>query len=460
MSNKGQASHTLAIGLMLFALFFGAGNLIFPAMLGQTAGSNVWIATAGFLITGVGIPILGVLALGFSGSDDLQSMANRVHPWFSAVYSFVLYLAIGPLFALPRSGSVSFEIGVKPFLPENSGHLPLLIFTIIFFSITCALSLNPSKIVDIVGKILTPLKLTFIGILVAAAFIHPIGPIQAPAQEYMHNAFFKGFQQGYLTMDTLAAFVFGIIIINSIKEKGINDKKEIVKACAKAAAIAVVILVTVYTSLSYMGASSVSKLGHLDNGGEVLSNVANYYFSSLGNLFLGLMITVACLTTSVGLVTASSAYFHKVFPKISYKTLAVVLSVFSAVIANLGLTELIAISVPVLTAIYPLAIILIFLTFLHSLFKGRAEVYQGSLLLTFTVSLFDGLNAADLPIETVNAVLSRILPLYHAGLGWLIPAIIGGLLGYGISLARMKNVPDAADISNPYSHDEVRRKTS
>lgn len=218
-NNKTQSSHTLVIGLMLFALFFGAGNLIFPAMLGQSAGSNVWIANAGFLITGVGVPLLGVIAFGISGSNDLRDMGNRVHPWFSALYTFILYLAIGPLFALPRAGSVSFEIGVKPFLPQNSGHLPLLIFTVVFFSITCLLSLNPTKIVDIVGKILTPLKLTFIGILVIAAFVHPIGPIQAPTKDFATNSFFKGFQEGYLTMDTLAAFVFGIIIINAIKEK-------------------------------------------------------------------------------------------------------------------------------------------------------------------------------------------------------------------------------------------------
>lgn len=455
MTKKVQTSHIFVIGLMLFALFFGAGNLIFPAMLGQTAGSNVWIATAGFLITGVGVPLLGVLAFGVSGSDDLQAMASRVHPWFASVYTFILYLAIGPLFALPRAGSVSFEIGVKPFVGENSGHLPLIIFTILFFGITCVLSLNPTKIVDVVGKFLTPIKLSFIGILVVTAVIKPIGEIQAPTQEFVTNSFFKGFQQGYLTMDTLAAFVFGIIIINAIKAKGVSDKKVIVNVCIKAALIAAVVLIAVYTSLAFMGASSVSKLGHLENGGEVLSKVANYYFGSLGNLLLGMMITVACLTTSVGLTTACSSYFHKVFPQISYKTFAVILTTFSAVIANLGLTELITVSVPVLTAIYPLAIMLIVLTFLHRVFKGRSEVYQVSLLFTFIVSLFDGLNAANLKVEAINSLFSRILPLYDAGLGWIVPALIGAVLGYVISLLRVKNNPNVDT-----SHDLARKKTS
>ncbi|PEB50578.1 branched-chain amino acid transport system II carrier protein [Bacillus pseudomycoides] len=439
MTNRVPFSFIVVIGLMLFALFFGAGNLIFPAMLGQSAGTNVWSANAGFLVTGVGLPLLGVLAFGISGKEDLQSLASRVHPIFGLVFTTVLYLAIGPLFAIPRTGNVSFEIGVKPFLSENPGSMPLIIFTIIFFSITCFFSLNPAKIVDIVGKILTPIKLTFIGILVLVAFIHPIGDMQAPVEAYTSNAFFKGFQEGYLTMDTLASFVFGIIIINAIKEKGAKTKKQIMVVCAKATIIAATVLAIIYSALSYMGASSVAKLGHLENGGEVLAKVSNYYFGSYGGILLGLMITVACLTTSVGLVSACSSFFHKLFPKVSYKKIAIMLSVFSAIVANVGLTQLIAISVPVLTAIYPLAIVLIFLTFLHPLFKGRTEVYQVSLLVTFIISLFDGLGAAGVNIQAVNQLFTRILPMHEVGLGWIFPAIIGGFIGYGISYFRMKN---------------------
>ncbi|MBO1626656.1 branched-chain amino acid transport system II carrier protein [Bacillus arachidis] len=439
MSNKVPFSFIVVIGLMLFALFFGAGNLIFPVMLGQSAGTNIWSANAGFLVTGVGLPLLGVLAFGISGKEDLQSLASRVHPVFGIVFTTVLYLAIGPLFAIPRTGNVSFEIGLKPFVPESLSSMALVIFTIIFFSITCFFSRNPAKIVDIVGKILTPIKLTFIGILVIVAFIHPIGDMQAPVEAYTSNAFFKGFQEGYLTMDTLASFVFGIIIINAIKEKGAKTKKQIMVVCAKATMIAATVLAILYTALSYMGASSVAKLGHLENGGAVLAKVSNYYFGSYGGILLGLMITVACLTTSVGLVSACSSFFHKLFPKVSYKKIVVILSVFSAIVANVGLTQLIAVSVPVLTAIYPLAIVLIFLTFFHSLFKGRTEVYQVSLLVTFIISLFDGLNAAGVNIQVVNHVFTKFLPMQEVGLGWIFPAIIGGFIGYGISHLRVKN---------------------
>ncbi|MGX9134895.1 branched-chain amino acid transport system II carrier protein [Rummeliibacillus sp. JY-2-4R] len=439
MSNKVPFSFIVIIGLMLFALFFGAGNLIFPPMLGQSAGTNIWSANAGFLVTGVGLPLLGVLAFGFSGKDDLQSLASRVHPIFGIVFTTVLYLAIGPLFALPRTGNVSFEIGVKPFLSENSSSLPLLIFTIIFFGISCFLSLNPAKIVEIVGKILTPIKLTFIGILIVVACIYPIGDIQAPIKKYTVQPFFNGFREGYLTMDTLASFVFGIIIINAIKAKGAQTNKQILIVCAKAATIAAIILATVYTALTYIGATSVEKLGSLDNGGTILAKVSEYYFGTYGGILLGLMITVACLTTSVGLITSCSAFFHKLLPKISYKTIAIILSIFSAVVANIGLTQLIAISVPVLTAIYPLAIVLIFLTFLHPFFKGKAEVYQGSLFFTFIISFFDGLNGAGIHFSSIDYFFNAILPMYDIGLGWIIPAIIGGFIGYGSSLLRVKS---------------------
>ncbi|WP_259424156.1 branched-chain amino acid transport system II carrier protein [Bacillus velezensis] len=430
MSKKISSSYIIIIGLMLFALFFGAGNLIFPPMLGQMAGKNVWIANAGFLVTGVGLPLLAITAFVFSGKQNLQSLASRVHPVFGIVFTTILYLAIGPFFAIPRSGNVSFEIGVKPFLSNDAGPVSLIIFTTLFFALACLLSLNPTKIIDVVGKFLTPIKLTFIGLLVVIALIRPIGTIQAPSKGYTSHAFFKGFQEGYLTLDALVAFVFGIIIVNALKEQGASTKKQLMVVCAKAAAIASTLLALIYTALSYMGASSVEKLGLLENGAEVLAKVSSYYFGSYGSILLGLMITVACLTTSVGLITACSSFFYELFPSISYKKFAVVLSVFSTFVANIGLTQLIKASMPILMTMYPIAISLIFLTFLHPLFKGKSKVYQGSLLLTFITSLFDGLNTAGIKIEIINRILTQFFPLYSIGLGWFLPAILGGIGGY------------------------------
>ncbi|MCA1038397.1 branched-chain amino acid transport system II carrier protein [Bacillus infantis] len=444
MGSKIPFSYVVAVGFMLFALFFGAGNLIFPAMLGQSAGTSIWSANAGFIVTGVGLPLLGILALGFSGKNDLQSLAGRVHPAFSAVFTMILYLSIGPLFAIPRTATVSFEMGVKPFLTGNS-TIGLIIFSVLFFAVTGFFSLKSSKIVDIVGKYLTPILLIVVGILIIAAFFNPMGSFQSPGENYLASTFFKGFQEGYLTMDALAAFVFGIIVVDAVKERGAGSRKEIMLSIAKAGLIAAALLAIIYTSLSYIGASSVGELGRLDNGGAVLSGASEYYFGSFGALLLSIIVLGACLTTSIGLVTACSSYFHKVFPSVSYPVFVVILSVFSAVFSNIGLSQLISISVPVLTGIYPLAICLMFLTFLHPLFKGKKEVYQVSMLLTFIVSLFDGLKAAGLSFGPVEEVFSAILPLYDVGLGWILPAAVGAVIGFFVAAIRSGGVTQAKE---------------
>ncbi|MFE4143450.1 branched-chain amino acid transport system II carrier protein [Peribacillus sp. YIM B13472] len=442
MSQKAPLSFIIVTGLMLFALFFGAGNLIFPAMLGQSAGTNLWSASLGFIITGVGLPFITILAFGFSGKTDVQSLASRAHPLFGIIFTVVLYLSLGPLFALPRTGSVSYEIGIKPFLSNDVGFLPLLVFTIIYFGIACLLSINPSKMLDIVGKILTPLLLIFIGILIVVAIINPMGEIQSPSADYSDNSFFKGFKEGYLTMDTLAGFAFGIIIINAIKDKGITSRKEVLGFCMKAGLIAATLLVIVYASITYVGATSVEKLGQLGNGGDVLAQASNHFFGSAGAVLLGLIVIAACLTTSIGLITACATYFNKILPAVSYKSYVVIFSVFSAAVANVGLTKLISITVPVLTALYPVAIVLIVLTFFHSFFKGKSEVYLGSLLLTAIISIMDGIVASGIKMETVSDLFTQYLPLYSVGVGWVIPAIIGGVLGYMIYL--MKGDPKEA----------------
>lgn len=427
--HKNGLSSTIAIGFMLFALFFGAGNLIFPVLMGQMAGTNVWPATIGFIVTGVGLPLLGVLAIGFSGKGDIYSMASRVHPMFGLAFTTILYLTIGPLFAIPRTGSVSYEVGVKPLLGDTTSSLPLVIFTVIFFAVTCIFSLKPGKIVDIVGKILTPILIVVIALLIGVAVFNPMGDFSTPNDKYTEFSFFKGFQEGYLTMDTLASLVFGIIVINAVKEQGAKTKSEILSSCFKSAIIAAGLLAVIYGGLAYLGAASVNEIGILENGGAILAASSSHYFGSYGSLILGLIVIAACLTTSIGLVTACSAYFTKLIPSISYTTFAIVLSVFSAVFANVGLTNLIAFSVPVLVAIYPLAICLIALTFLHRFFQGKSSVYIVSLTLTFFVSLFDGLNAAGLEVEAINNILSA-LPLYSVGLAWILPAVLGAIAGY------------------------------
>ncbi|ANX13507.1 branched-chain amino acid transport system II carrier protein [Fictibacillus arsenicus] len=424
---------TLSVGLMLFALFFGAGNLIFPPALGQAAGEMVWQSMAGFFITGVGLPLLGVIALARAGGG-LQTLTERVNPLFGTVFAIILYLAIGPFFGIPRTGTVAFEMSAMPFLPEgmNTG-LPMFLFTVVFFAITYWLALNPSKLVDRIGNILTPLLLFIIGSVLVKALITPVGKLGQAAPEYKSSPLVKGFMDGYLTMDTLGALAFGIVVISAVKKPGMK-KENVTKMVIKAGVIAAVCLAGVYGILAYLGATSQT-LGKSENGGQILTNVVFQLFGEPGNLLLGLAVALACLTTSVGLVTATGEFAHKMFPELPYKLVILVLSIFSAGVANVGLSQLITISVPVLTAIYPVAIVLIILSFFHDTFSGRQEVYLGSIIATAFVSIADGLKAFGMNLGTIDQIYSHI-PLYADGIGWLIPAIIGAVVGFIIALIR------------------------
>jgi branched-chain amino acid:cation transporter, LIVCS family len=422
-----------AIGLMLFALFFGAGNMIFPPFLGQQAGDNVWPAIIGFLLTGVGLPLLGVIAIAKTG--DLQTLSKRVHPLFAIVFPFILYLAIGPFFGMPRTGTVSYEISIKPFLSESmiSSSIPLIIYSFVFFGITAWLSLNPTKLVDRIGKLLTPLLLIFIAILVLKSIITPMGKFSTPTVDYVKSPFFTGFIEGYLTLDALASLVFGIVVINSVRNRGITNQSTVTKICMTAGAIAAIGLAAVYLSLSYIGASSVDALGLKENGAVLLSAAATHLFGSAGVVILGLAITVACLTTSIGLVSSCAQYFATLFPRWSYRNLVFILSVFSLVVANAGLTQLITISLPILTMIYPIAIVLILLSYFHNIFNGYSFVYIFALIPTGFISFIDGLKMAGIEVSFIIDTLSQ-LPFYYEGIAWSVPALIGGIIGYLFSV--------------------------
>lgn len=432
MKNKLSFSNHLVIGVMLFALFFGAGNLIFPASLGQNAGTQVWIAITGFLLTGIGLPFLGTLAMGFSGSKNLQELSSRVHPVFAVVFTSLLYLTIGPFFALPRTGAVSFEIGILPFMSQDNAQIGLLIFTILFFGLTLLLSLNPTKIVDNVGKYLSPGIIIGLFFLLIFVIIKPMGSFEAPQGNYVSNAFMTGFTEGYNTMDALASLVFGIIVIQAIRSMGVTSTKGILVATAKSGGIAILFLGLIYAGIAYLGATSVNEYGLFANGGPVLSAASEHYFGSFGAILLSVIIFLACLTTSIGLTTACGEYFHTLMPKISYKAFVIFFSIFTCIIANFGLSNIITYSIPVLMLLYPLAIVLIFLTFLSPLFNHARIVYVSVMFVTFLISIVDGFKAlcGSLDIEyygwlqPIVDFYENVLPFYSVGLGWLIPFVI------------------------------------
>lgn len=443
VANTLTIQKNIILGLMLFALFLGAGNIIFPPALGQGAGENLFISMIGFLIAAVGLPLLAVLAIANSNNGEeggLQTIASRVHPAFGIVFTMIIYMAIGPFFGIPRTATVSYEIGIVPFLSNGLSEAwwPLALFTFLFFTITVILALNPAKLVDRIGKLLTPVLFIVIGALVLKSFLTPMGSIQDAQGDYLTHPFFHSFVEGYLTMDVIAALVFGIIIINALKAEGVTKKGPVMKAMIIAGIIAAAGLTFVYVSLSYIGATSVEAIGLQDNGGAILALTSTVLYGSAGTTILAITIIFACLTTSIGLVSACAQYFEEVFPRFSYRTYVFIFAGFSAVIGNFGLTQLIAISLPILMMIYPLAIVLMLMSFIDRSFGRKPIVYMIALSATAIVSIFDGLKVAGIEVKPMLSLLSH-LPLYEQQIGWLVPAILGALIGVLLNLFMPKH---------------------
>ncbi|MFJ7647532.1 branched-chain amino acid transport system II carrier protein [Lysinibacillus sp. NPDC097279] len=448
MQKKIPFSTYAVIGTMLFGLYFGAGNLIFPIQLGQLAGTNFWFALIGFLVTAIGLPFLGILAIGLSGSNGLRDLASRIHPLFGVIFSLALYLTIGPFFAIPRTATVPFVVGFEPYISAEHTTILLAVFSFIFFAIVYYFSLNPAKIMDYIGKVLTPAFLVVLFILIIISIVKPMGHFQEPIGDYIQSSFMTGFKEGYNTMDALASLAFGIVVINAIKNAGITDRKEIAKATWKSGIFAMALMTLIYGLITYMGASSIEAVGTFDNGGLIFAAVADHYFGSFGAILLAVIIVLACLKTSIGLITSCSEFFHEVFPKISYKWFVFILCVVSFSIANFGLNNIIQFAIPVLMFLYPLAIVLILLALSSSLFNNKQAVYASAMFLTFFVSLIDGYNALvnSMPaaklsvLDSVAELYSNILPLYDIGLGWILPAVIGVIIGLAMPSKKVATI--------------------
>ena len=431
-----QKNAFIAIGLMLFALFFGAGNLIFPPYLGQQAGTNTIPAMVGFLITGCGLPLLGVVSVGWSGKN-LQGMGARVAPWYGIFMVAAISLTIGPFFAIPRTCSTSYEMSVVPIL-GSFGQAGLFVYSLLFFALTWWLSVSPSKLVDRVGKLLTPIMLVLLFALFAAYLFAPLGEWQAPSDMKKYGdgftAFSSGFIEGYNTMDGLAGLLFGILVVDAVRLTGRTDPHAIAGDTLRSGVVAMFFMCIIYVFLGFIGASSVVPLGMQENGAPLLVGSMNWYFGAAGPLLLSVIVLLACLTTSIGLVASVSALFHALVPSVSTKTFVTVFSLLSCGIANFGLTTIIKAAVPVLVFLYPLTVALIILTFLNGAFRGSPLVHRTATLFTFFPALYDGLAVLDAVPESVVSVMNA-LPLAQYGLAWFPIFAAGFLLGWLLYLA-------------------------
>ena len=441
MKEKLSFTQLISLSLMLFALFFGAGNMIFPPAMGLSAGSHVWTALAGYIVTDVGLPLLAITAVVFA-NRSLTTMVGRAGKKFSAFFIVLIYLLIGPLFAIPRTGSVSFELAVMPFLGESS-HVSLysVIFTALFFGAVYVLSANPNKIVAIVGKILTPILLLSIFIIGISAIVNPIGPVGQPVGTYESIAFFNGIIEGYMAMDALAASIFARIVIENVEAMGIQSQRNIAKYTLLTGILATIGLAVVYGILAYVGATSGS-LGLFSNGGQLLAAVAHHLFGTIGMLILGIAVLFACLTTAIGLTTACGDYFSDNYTKLEYNHVIIAVCLFSFLVSNIGLTQLLNITLPALLMVYPVLMALVLASFLNRWFKDRQPIYAGILIGAACVSIPNGLEtlAANYNIQIVAlSNLLQSIPFYELGLGWVIPAVIGGIIGAIVNTMRNKS---------------------
>lgn len=434
----------LTVATMLFGLFFGAGNLIFPASVGQLAGRSLWWASAGLLITGVGLPLLGVAALGISRKEGLFDLSSRVGRGYGFFFTCLLYLTIGPFFAIPRCATVSYTVGIQQLLPQG-GALALGIFSLVFFAAVLFFSLRPGEILTWVGKVLTPLFLCFLAVLILRALTSPLGDVSTvePLGSYAANAFTAGVLEGYNTMDALASLAFGIIVVNAIRGLGVKEPAAVAKSTVLAGVFSSLFMGLIYVLVIVMGAQSRGLFPVSANGGEALSLIAGHYFGGVGALILAATVTLACLKTAVGLITSCSETFVQLFPAgPSYRIWAVGFCAISFLIANLGLNAILSYSTPVLMFLYPLSIVLILLTLGGGLFGNDRGVLRWTIGFTMAASVIDLLRTlpestrALLHLEPLVTFAETYLPLCRLGFGWVCPALAGLLLG--LLLRRMR----------------------
>ncbi len=438
MKNKLSVKEYVFVASMLFGLFFGAGNLIFPVSMGQLSGQNAWICAVGFCLTGVGLPLLGIVSMAVSESNGLFDLCKRVNRPFAFFFTVALYLTIGPLFAIPRNATVAFQIGIYPLISEDLQTLLLLGFSFVFFALVLYFSLKPSEILVWVGKVLNPIFLVLLSVLFVFFIISPMGSFSSvkPSAEYASGAFFKGFIEGYNTMDVLAALAFGIILINVIKKQGVSEPYRISLCACKSGFLSSALMVLIYSMLTVIGASSVNVIGVSEDGGVALFNIASHYFGTFGGVFLGMVITVACLKTAIGLVTAISATFSELFPKsLSYRNYVILFSLASFGIANVGLSKIISYSIPVLCFLYPVAIVIIALSLLGKFIAGKRRIYEITMLFTLIAATLElimsslpGLFADGCALEALGSIY-KALPLADVSMSWVLFAVTGFVLG-------------------------------
>lgn len=450
MDKRLSPKQIIIVTSTIFGLLFGSGNLIFPVHMGQLAGSNFVSATLGFIITGVGLPVLSIVAIAISNSNGLYSLSKKVSKRFAVFYSIVLYLTIGPLFVMPRSASISYNAGLSSVIGSNIGQdVAYLGFSLCFFIIVLFFSLKPSGITTWIGKIINPVFLAFLAILIIEVIIDPMGGLEnvTPTEGYEAHPALNGFLQGYSTMDVLAGLAYGILIVDILKDMGVKSKKGLTKYIFIPSVLSALLIMTIYIITIIMGVESLAVFESSSNGSIALNQISNYYFGLQGNAVITIILTLASVKTSIGLASSCATTFNRLFPKfLNYKKWVVVFIFISFLISNIGLDLIIEVSTPVLNFLYPVSIVLILLAFSERWFDASSIVYKFTIFFTCIPAFFDFIASFPkgfieaLNIQWLQNFVISIFPFAEFGFGWVIPAILGFIIGIIVYKIRAKKV--------------------
>ena len=440
MSEQKRRKDIFVQGFALFAIFFGAGNLIFPPSLGMNSGKQWPLPAWGFLLTDPVLPILGVIATAKVGGKA-EDLGKRVSPGFAKVLGAVCILVIGPLFAIPRTAATVYEIAVKPVAPG----VPIALISLIFFIITYIFACNQSSVIDKIGKILTPLLLIILAAIVIASIVIPVGPIVATKPD---RYFLIGFQEGYQTMDALGASLMAGIVLTDLIFKGYKDRKEQEYMTIRVGLVSGVLLLLVYGGLTFVGATGSGVFQPGITRVDLLLGLVYGLFGKVGAVSIAVAVTLACLTTSVGLTSTAANFFNSISKgKLSYKAISIAVVLCSLLLSIIGVEGLINIAVPILSTVYPVMIVLILMTLFDRHIPNNMT-YTGAVIGAFLISLIININGTFGILNGVMGVVKK-LPLFEAGFPWIVPSIVLAIL---FTIFGKKNKPQSLEHENSFKN--------
>ena len=419
IEQKGSFKDVIVFGFALFAMFFGAGNLIFPPYLGIITGPEWLTAFGGFTFADAGLALLAVMATA-KYDGNVIALFRRAGGKLAIVLGCADILCIGPFLAIPRTGATTYEMGIMPLLGNT---IPIAVFAAIFFIITYVLTIKPSKVVDIVGRVLTPALLIALAVIIVKGVISPLGPIVE--EPMIQGVVGEGIAQGYQTMDAFAAIALASVLIVSLNEKGYNTVGDKLKAIMKSGVLACVGLALVYGGLCFLGATVSTMYGVDAQQSQVIVNITEGLLGQTGKVILAVCVALACLTTSIGLTSATGQFFEKLSGgKLKYKTVVLAVCIFSACMASIGVGGIIKVASPVLSIVYPPTIVLVILAFFTEKIQND-NVYKFAVYTSLIVSILTVIQSYGVAMPFLD-----YLPLKEFGFNWVVPVLIAGVIGH------------------------------